>query len=75
MQGVIGFSRIYGAGYTASGVFEKQYGDAGQDKYTWGQEAGDLSAKIEFAASRSSIIYSGTTMQPKALNCLPCIRY
>ena len=75
MTGDIGFSRIYGAGYTASGAFEKQYGDAGQDKYTWGQEAGDLSAKIGFDASRSSTIYSGTTMQPSALSLLPCIRF
>lgn len=30
--------------------------------------------KLSFDASRSSTIYSGTTIQPNALNCLPCIR-
>jgi len=30
---------------------------------------------ITFDASRNSSIYDGTTMQPKALTVLPCIRY
>lgn len=30
---------------------------------------------ITFDASRNSSVYNGTTMQPKALSVLPCIRY
>lgn len=29
---------------------------------------------LDFNASNGNAIYGGTTVQPKALNCLPCIR-
>lgn len=29
---------------------------------------------LEFLASKSASIYGGSTLQPKALNCLACIR-
>ena len=32
-------------------------------------------SRVNFSSDRSSSIYSGTAMQPKALNVLPCIRF
>ena len=62
--------------YVGSGVFsaspydedvESQHVDSGS---TYGANA----YTIELNLSKQSSIYSGSSMQPKALNCLPCIR-
>ena len=42
--------------------------------YVNGTKSEDSGDGIDFEASRSSDIYTGTTIQPKALKVLPCIR-
>ena len=48
-----------------------------QDRVLWAMDAsrvGDHNV-VTFDASRSSAMYSGTSVQPKGLNALPCIKF
>ena len=49
---------------------------SGQDSTFCSARDGSVKASFDprIDASKSSSIYSGAAMQPKALNCLPCIR-
>ena len=52
---------------------------AGQEPYpamikTDLNEEDQKDSRANFSANRCSSTYSGDAMQPKALNCLPCIR-
>lgn len=61
------FNQAFGA-FVLSDVSTKPYENVVRD----GEEV--LYAAATFDASRSSTIYNGSTLQPSALQVLPCIR-
>ena len=72
---IIGYSQIVGFVQTnwsgASGVFKS----SNRFNRSVQLEDGVSGADINFRASDGNAIYAGSTLQPKAINLLPCIRY
>ena len=62
--------------FVGSGVFSATPYDEDVESQNFnpGDAFGANAYTIELDPSRQSAIYSGAVMQPKALQCLPCIR-
>ena len=65
-----------GVVFSGDGVFEVSSIDVGENSVASYQTyiATDKMGLASFKAQDSSNIYSGTSIQPKAIQCLPCIR-
>ena len=72
---IIGYTQIVGFVQTdwsgASGVFQS----SNRFNRSVQVEKGVNGADINFRAADGNAIYAGSTLQPKAINLLPCIRY
>ena len=75
LPNILGYTQIVGFVQTdwggASGVFQS----SNRFNRSVQVEEGVNGSDINFRASDGSAIYAGSTLQPKAINLLPCIRY
>lgn len=75
LPNIIGYTEIVGFVQTdwsgSSGVFQS----SNRFNRSVQTEEGVNGADINFRASDGNAIYAGSTLQPKAINLLPCIRY